>query len=134
MHEKCQKYKYMDSYSPYKGKSGLKRILNATGYSISGFKAAYKNEAAFRQIVLINIILIPVSFFLDVSRSEHVLLIIVCLFAMIVELFNSAIEAVVDRVSLEKHQLSKNAKDMGSAAQFVALSIIAITWLIILLG
>lgn len=134
MHEKCQKYKYMNSYSPYKGKSGLKRILNATGYSISGFKAAYKNEAAFRQIVLINSILIPVSFFLDVSRSEHVLLIIVCLFAMIVELFNSAIEAVVDRVSLEKHQLSKNAKDMGSAAQFVALSIIAITWLIILLG
>ncbi|MEO4206668.1 diacylglycerol kinase [Acinetobacter pittii] len=124
----------MNSYSPYKGKSGLNRILNATGYSISGFKAAYKNEAAFRQIVLINIILIPVSFFLDVSRSEHVLLIIVCLFAMIVELFNSAIEAVVDRVSLEKHQLSKNAKDMGSAAQFVALSIIAITWLIILLG
>lgn len=134
MHEKCQKYKYMNSYSPYKGKSGLKRILNATGYSITGFKAAYKNEAAFRQIVLINIILIPVSFFLDVSRSEHVLLIIVCLFAMIVELFNSAIEAVVDRVSLEKHQLSKNAKEMGSAAQFVALSIIAITWLIILLG
>lgn len=124
----------MNSYSPYKGKSGLKRILNATGYSISGFKVAYKNEAAFRQIVLINIILIPVSFFLDVSRSEHALLIIVCLFAMIVELFNSAIEAVVDRVSLEKHQLSKNAKDMGSAAQFVALTIIAITWLIILLG
>ncbi|WP_224970413.1 diacylglycerol kinase [Acinetobacter oleivorans] len=124
----------MNSYSPYKGKTGLKRILNATGYSISGFKAAYKNEAAFRQIVLINFILIPVSFFLDVTRSEHVLLIIVCLFAMIVELFNSAIEAVVDRVSLEKHQLSKNAKDMGSAAQFVALSIIAITWLFILLG
>ncbi|MFW1923369.1 diacylglycerol kinase [Acinetobacter geminorum] len=124
----------MNSYSPYKGKSGLKRILNAMCYSISGFKAAYKNETAFRQIVLINIILIPVSFFLDVSRSEHVLLIIVCLFAIIVELFNSAIEAVVDRVSLEKHQLSKNAKDMGSAAQFVALSIIAITWLIILLG
>lgn len=124
----------MNSYSPYKGKSGLKRILNATAYSISGFKAAYKNEAAFRQIVLINLILIPISFFLDVTRSEHVLLIIVCLFAMIVELFNSAIEAVVDRVSLEKHQLSKNAKDMGSAAQFVALSIIAITWLFILLG
>lgn len=124
----------MNSYSPYKGKSGLKRILNATAYSISGFKAAYKNEAAFRQIVFINLILIPVSFFLDVTRSEHVLLIIVCLFAMIVELFNSAIEAVVDRVSLEKHQLSKNAKDMGSAAQFVALSIIAITWLIILFG
>ncbi|AJB47349.1 MULTISPECIES: diacylglycerol kinase [Acinetobacter] len=124
----------MNSYSPYKGKSGLKRILNATGYSISGFKAAYKNEAAFRQIVLINVVLIPTSFFLDVTRGEHALMVVVCLFAIIVELFNSAIEAVVDRVSLEKHQLSKNAKDMGSAAQFVALSIIAVTWLIILLG
>lgn len=124
----------MDSYSPYKGKSGLKRILNATCYSISGFKAAYQNEAAFRQIVLINLVLIPVSFFLDVTRGEHALMIIVCLFAIIVELFNSAIEAVVDRVSLEKHQLSKNAKDMGSAAQFVALSTIVATWLIILFG
>ncbi|ELW9270747.1 diacylglycerol kinase [Acinetobacter baumannii] len=124
----------MDSYSPYKGKSGLKRILNATSYSISGFKAAYQNEAAFRQIVLINLVLIPVSFFLDVTRGERALMIIVCLFAIIVELFNSAIEAVVDRVSLEKHQLSKNAKDMGSAAQFVALSIIVTTWLIILFG
>jgi len=124
----------MNSYSPYKGKSGLKRILNATGYSISGFKAAYKNEAAFRQIVLINVVLIPTSFFLDVTRGEHALMVVVCLFAIIVELFNSAIEAVVDFVSLEKHQLSKNAKDMGSAAQFVALSIIAVTWLIILLG
>lgn len=124
----------MNSYSPYKGKSGLKRILNATGYSISGFKAAYKNEAAFRQIVLINVVLIPTSFFLDVTLGEHALMVVVCLFAIIVELFNSAIEAVVDRVSLEKHQLSKNAKDMGSAAQFVALSIIAVTWLIILLG
>lgn len=124
----------MNSYSPYKGKSGLKRILNATGYSISGFKAAYKNEAAFRQIVLFNVVLIPTSFFLDVTRGEHALMVVVCLFAIIVELFNSAIEAVVDRVSLEKHQLSKNAKDMGSAAQFVALSIIAVTWLIILLG
>lgn len=124
----------MNSYSPYKGKSGLKRILNATGYSISGFKAAYKNEAAFRQIVLINVVLIPTSFFLDVTRGEHALMVVVCLFAIIVELFNSAIEAVVDRVSLEKHQLSKNAKDMGSAAQFIALSIIAVTWLIILLG
>ncbi|WP_338584798.1 diacylglycerol kinase [Acinetobacter baumannii] len=124
----------MDSYSPYKGKSGLKRILNATSYSISGFKAAYQNEAAFRQIVLINLVLIPVSFFLDVTRGEHALMIIVCLFAIIVELFNSAIEAVVDQVSLEKHQLSKNAKDMGSAAQFVALSIIVATWLIILFG
>ena len=106
----------------------------ASGYRLIDTAAAYQNEAAFRQIVLINLVLIPVSFFLDVTRGEHALMIIVCLFAIIVELFNSAIEAVVDRVSLEKHQLSKNAKDMGSAAQFVALSIIVATWLIILFG
>ncbi len=123
----------MSEISPFKGKSGLKRILNATQYSLDGFKAAYQNEAAFRQIVWMNIILIPTSCFIDVSRVEHALMVVVCLFALIVELFNSAIEAVVDRVSLDKHPLSKIAKDMGSAAQFVALAIIFFTWLIILL-
>ncbi|WP_180023249.1 diacylglycerol kinase [Acinetobacter sp. YH1901134] len=123
----------MSEISPFKGKSGLKRILNATQYSLDGFKAAYQNEAAFRQIVWMNIILIPTSCLLDVSRVEHALMVVVCLFALIVELFNSAIEAVVDRVSLDKHPLSKIAKDMGSAAQFVALAIIFFTWLIILL-
>jgi len=114
-------------------KKGLTRIIYAAGYSISGFKAAFQNEAAFRQILCLNIILIPITFFLDVSAVEQAVMIGVCLFAIIVELFNSAIEAVVDRVSLERHQLSKNAKDMGSAAQFVAMTIIASTWLIILL-
>ena len=114
--------------SPYKGTSGLQRILNATGYSLAGFKAAFQNEAAFRQIILINSLLIPLSFFMPVSRVEQVLMIVVCLLAIIVELINSAIEAVVDRVSIEQHPLSKNAKDMGSAAQFVALAIIALTW------
>ncbi|MCL6245013.1 MULTISPECIES: diacylglycerol kinase [Acinetobacter] len=123
----------MSEISPFKGKSGLKRIFNATQYSLDGFKAAYQNEAAFRQIVWMNIVLIPTSCLLDVSRVEHVLMVVVCLFALIVELFNSAIEAVVDRVSLDKHPLSKIAKDMGSAAQFVALAIIFFTWLIILL-
>ena len=123
----------MSEISPFKGKSGLKRILNATQYSLDGFKAAYQNEAAFRQIVWMNMVLIPTSCLLDVSRVEHVLMVVVCLFALIVELFNSAIEAVVDRVSLDKHPLSKIAKDMGSAAQFVALAIIFFTWLIILL-
>ncbi|WP_180101749.1 diacylglycerol kinase [Acinetobacter sp. YH12126] len=122
----------MSEISPFKGKSGLKRIFNATQYSLDGFKAAYQNEAAFRQIVWMNIVLIPTSCLLDVSRVEHVLMVVVCLFALIVELFNSAIEAVVDRVSLDKHPLSKIAKDMGSAAQFVALAIIFFTWLIIL--
>ncbi len=114
--------------SPYKGTSGLQRILNATGYSLAGFKAAFQNEAAFRQIILINLLLIPLSFFMPVSRVEQVLMIVVCLLAIIVELINSAIEAVVDRVSIEQHPLSKNAKDMGSAAQFVALAIITLTW------
>lgn len=114
--------------SPYKGTSGLQRILNATGYSLAGFKAAFQNEAAFRQIILINSMLIPLSFFMSVSRVEQVIMIVVCLLAIIVELINSAIEAVVDRVSMEQHPLSKNAKDMGSAAQFVALAIIALTW------
>ena len=119
--------------SPYKGTSGLQRILNATSYSLAGFKAAFQNEAAFRQIILINSLLIPLSFFMPVSRVEQVIMIVVCLLAIIVELINSAIEAVVDRVSIEQHPLSKNAKDMGSAAQFVSMSIIAATWLIILL-
>ena len=114
--------------SPYKGTSGVQRILNATGYSLAGFKAAFQNEAAFRQIILINLLLIPLSFFMPVSRVEQVLMIVVCLLAIIVELINSAIEAVVDRVSMEQHPLSKNAKDMGSAAQFVALAIITLTW------
>lgn len=123
----------MNQQSPFKGKTGAKRVLNATQYSLDGFKSAFKNEAAFRQIVLINIVLIPLSFFLDVSPAEQAIMVAACLLSIIVELFNSAIEAVVDRVSLEKHELSKNAKDMGSAAQFVSLAIIFATWAIILL-
>ena len=123
----------MTPYSPYKGKNGIKHILNATGYSLAGFKAAFSHEAAFRQILLLNLVLIPTSFFVHVSALEQALMVAVCLLAIIVELFNSAIEAVVDRISLEKHQLSKNAKDMGSAAQFISLGIIFSTWMIILL-
>ena len=120
--------------SPFKGQTGLKRILNAAGYSLDGMRAAFTGEAAFRQLVLLNVVLIPVAFLLDVSRGERALMIAVCLLALIVELLNSAIEATVDRVSLERHPLSKNAKDMGSAAQFVALTVITVTWATILLG
>lgn len=123
----------MNQNSPFKGKTGVKRIFNAAQYSIDGFKSAFQKEAAFRQIILINIILIPTSFFLDVSPVEQAIMIIVCLLSIIVELFNSAIEAVVDRISLDKHELSKDAKDMGSAAQFVSLAIIFASWSIILL-
>ncbi|AUC07917.1 diacylglycerol kinase [Acinetobacter lwoffii] len=125
----------MSSYrSPYKGTSGTQRIFNATRYSLAGFKTAFQNEAAFRQILLINLILIPLSFWMPVSPAEQALMVAVCLLALIIELINSAIEAVVDRISMERHELSKNAKDMGSAAQFVALSLIALTWGIILAG
>jgi diacylglycerol kinase (ATP) len=120
--------------SPFKGQTGLKRILNASGYSLDGLTAAFKGEAAFRQLVLLNVILIPLSFVFHVSRGERATLIAVCLMALIVELLNSAIEAAIDRISLDRHPLSKNAKDMGSAAQFVALSMIAVVWGLILLG
>ncbi|WP_296178608.1 diacylglycerol kinase [Pseudomonas sp. UBA1879] len=120
--------------SPFKGQTGLKRILNASGYSLDGLTAAFKGEAAFRQLVLLNVILIPLSFAFHVSRGERAILIAVCLLALIVELLNSAIEAAIDRISLDRHPLSKNAKDMGSAAQFVALSMIAVVWGLILLG
>lgn len=120
--------------SPFKGKSGVRRILNAAGYSVAGLRAAFIGEAAFRQLLLLNAILIPISFLLDISRAEHALMVAVCLLSLIIELFNSAIEATVDRISLDKHPLSKNAKDMGSAAQMVGLTAIAAVWAIILLG
>ncbi|GFM52237.1 diacylglycerol kinase [Pseudomonas capsici] len=120
--------------SPFKGQTGLKRILNAAGYSFDGLSAAFKGEAAFRQLVLLNVVLIPLSFVVNVSRGEQALLIAVCLLALIVELLNSAVEAAIDRISLDLHPLSKNAKDMGSAAQLVALSMIAVVWGLILLG
>ncbi|RWU25178.1 diacylglycerol kinase [Pseudomonas alkylphenolica] len=119
--------------SPFKGQTGLKRIFNAAGYSFDGLRAAFAGEAAFRQLVLLNVVLIPVALWLDVSRAERAILIAVCLLGLIVELLNSAIEAAIDRISLDRHPLSKNAKDMGSAAQFVALSMVAVIWAVILL-
>jgi diacylglycerol kinase (ATP) len=120
--------------SPFKGQTGLKRILNATGYSFDGLSAAFKGEAAFRQLVLLNVILLPLAFVVDVSKGERALLVAVCLLALIVELLNSAVEAAIDRISLDLHPLSKNAKDMGSAAQFVSLTMIGVVWALILLG
>jgi diacylglycerol kinase (ATP) len=122
------------STSPFKGRSGLKRLLDALVYSRDGLVTAFRNEAAFRQLLLLDAALIPLSFFCPVSRGERALMIAVCLLSLIVELFNSAIEAIVDRVSLERHPLSKNAKDMGSAAQLLALTLIAAVWAVILLG
>lgn len=122
----------MDALS-FKGRKGLARILDATGYSLAGLRAAHQGEAAFRQLLWLNLALLPLACLMDVSRTERVLLILVPLLALLVELLNSAIKAVVDRISLNLHPLSKQAKDMGSAAQMVALLMIALTWAIILL-
>ncbi|TVT66470.1 MAG: diacylglycerol kinase [Pseudomonas sp.] len=120
--------------SPFKGRRGLKRIFLATGHSFSGLVAALRGEAAFRQMLALAVVLLPVAFMLDVNRAERALLVTVLLLGLVVELINSAIEAAIDRISLELHPLSKNAKDMGSAAQMVTLVIIATVWLIVLLG
>ncbi|MDR3213964.1 MAG: diacylglycerol kinase [Azoarcus sp.] len=117
-----------------KGRTGLARIVAAVGYSRDGFVAAFKGEAAFRQLVALHVVLVPLAFFCPVSRGERALMVAVCLLSLIVELFNSAIEAVVDRISMERHPLSKNAKDMGSAAQSIALAMVAAVWALILLG
>lgn len=116
-----------------KGRAGFARILHATGYSLAGLQAAYRGEAAFRQLLLLNLVLIPVACLVDVTRSERALLVMTPLLALIVELLNSAIEAAIDRISLALHPLSKQAKDMGSAAQLLAIILIAVTWGMILL-
>ena len=115
-----------------KGQKGLTRVVRALGYSISGLLAAFRGEAAFRQLLLLNTLLIPVAIALKVSSVERAMLVCVLLLALIVELINSAIEATVDRVSLEVHPLSKRAKDMGSAAQLIALITIGAVWCTIL--
>lgn len=118
--------------SPFKGKTGLRRLFNAFGYSLDGFKAAYKHEDAFRQEVLLSVILTPLAFYLGNSAIEIALMITSVLLVLIVELLNSAIEAVVDRVSIERHELAKRAKDIGSAAVFIALLIMVVVWCLIL--
>ncbi len=120
--------------SPFKGKTGLPRLMNAFGYSLEGFKAAFKHEDAFRQEVFLAIILIPLAFYLGKSPIEKALMIASVLLVLIVELLNSAIEAAVDHTSTEHHALAKRAKDIGSAAVFLALSIVAVVWVLILIG
>ncbi len=118
--------------SPFKGKTGLRRLFNAFGYSVDGFKAAYKHEDAFRQEVLFAIILTPLAFYLGDNAIEIALMVASVLLVLIVELLNSAIEAVVDRVSIERHELAKRAKDIGSAAVFIALLVVVVVWCLIL--
>lgn len=119
--------------SEFKSKSGLRRIFSAFLYSVDGFISAWKNEHAFRQELVLVIIGIIIALFLPVSAFEKLMMISVLLLILVVELINSAIEAVVDRVSLERHTLSKNAKDFGSAAVLLTFLIALATWVVILL-
>lgn len=120
--------------SPYKGKTGLRRLLNAFGYSLAGFRAAYKHEDAFRQEVLLSIILIPLAFFLPAGLIGKALMIGSVLLVIIVELLNSGIEATVDRISLDSHDLAKRAKDIGSAAVLVSLVNVIVIWTLVLMA
>ncbi len=120
--------------SPHKGKTGLRRLLNALKYSYAGLKEAYRNEDAFRQEVMLSIILIPLSFFLEHSMFGRALMIASVLLVIIVELLNSAIEATVDRISLDDHNLAKRAKDIGSAAVLLSLLNLFVVWLLVLLN
>ncbi|MEJ5072743.1 diacylglycerol kinase [Enterobacter ludwigii] len=112
--------------------TGLTRIIKAAGYSWKGFRAAWQNEAAFRQEGVAAVIAIILACWLDVDAITRVLLIGSVLLVMIVEIINSAIEAVVDRIGTERHELSGRAKDMGSAAVFLAICIAALTWITLL--
>ena len=118
--------------SPYKGKTGLVRLWNAFGYSLAGFRAAYKHEDAFRQEVLLAAILIPLALWLPVSSLGKALMIGSVLLVIMVELLNSAVEATVDRISLENHALAKRAKDIGSSAVLVSLLNVIVVWTLVL--
>ncbi|PKO47258.1 MAG: diacylglycerol kinase [Betaproteobacteria bacterium HGW-Betaproteobacteria-22] len=120
--------------SPFKGKTGLRRLINAFGYSLEGFKAAFVHEDAFRQEVFLAIVLIPLAIYLDNTPVEQAMMIASVLLVLIVELLNSAIEAAVDHTSTDKHPLAKQAKDIGSAAVFIALLIVVTVWSLVLLG
>lgn len=118
--------------SPFKGKTGLTRVWNAFHYSMAGLAAAYRNEDAFRQEAWLAAVLIPLALFLPVSALGKALMTASVLLVIIVELVNSALEATVDRISLDHHHLAKRAKDIGSAAVFVALVNVVVVWSLIL--
>lgn len=120
--------------APLKGKRGIKRMWQAIFYSLDGLGAAFEHEDAFRLEVVLALALIPLALSMHVSVVAKALLIASVMLVLIAELFNSAIEAIMDRVSLESHVLTKRAKDFGSAAVMLALLNAAVVWLLILGG
>ncbi len=120
--------------SPYKGKTGFARIWNALFYSLDGFSAAFRHEDAFRQEVILALVLVPLALASSASGIGKALMVASVMLVLIVELLNSGIEAITDRVSLENHELAKRAKDMGSAAVMLSLANLPAVWLLVLLG
>ena len=118
--------------SPYKGKTGLRRLVNAFGYSIAGTLAAFKHEDAFRQEVVLAVVLTPIALYFGETAIDQALMISSLLFIIVVELLNSSIEATVDRISVKHHKLAKRAKDIGSAAVFFSLINAAVIWFLLL--
>ena len=114
------------------GVTGIRRIINATGYSLKGLKASFKHEAAFRQELLLTIILLPLAIYLGHDGVERAIMLGSLFLVLIVELLNSAVESVVDRIGDEHHELSGRAKDIGSAAVFVSLVNVIVVWSIII--
>ncbi|MBL8417951.1 MAG: diacylglycerol kinase [Dechloromonas sp.] len=124
--------KVVSGFEEFKGKQGLTRLFNALGYSRDGIAAAWKNEAAFREEVILAAVAIPLAFYLGKTGVERALLVGSIVFILIVEILNSAVEAVVDKASPEKHDLAKRAKDMGSAAVLFSLINAALIWACVL--
>lgn len=113
---------------PPKPNTGIKRIIKATQYSSKGLRAAFQHEAAFRQEIWLALVMIPVAFFVDVEQWQRVLMVCSVLLVMVVELLNTAIEAVVDRIGPEFHELAGRAKDTGSAAVMITMFITGYIW------
>jgi diacylglycerol kinase (ATP) len=120
--------------SPFKSKSGLRRIVRAAGYSVAGLLAAYRHEHAFRQELFLAVPLVTIALWLPLAARDKALLVASVLLVLIIELANSAIEAVVDLVSLERHPLAGRAKDIGSAAVLLALLNVIAVWVLVLAG
>jgi diacylglycerol kinase (ATP) len=118
--------------SQFKSKSGVKRIFSAFTYSMDGFKAAWQNEHSFRQELLVVVIGTVTALSMKISAFEKLMLVAVLVLVLVVELINSALEAVVDRISLEPHPLSKNVKDLGSAAVALSIGIALAAWAVVL--
>jgi diacylglycerol kinase (ATP) len=123
----------MEAESPYKGQTGLRRLLSATRTSLEGFAAAVRHEDAFRQELCLAVLLVPAGLWLGRDGLERAMLVAAVLFVLVVELLNSAVEATVDRISFDNHRLAKRAKDIGSAAVMLAIATAAAVWLLILI-